>query len=58
MRLMTNNPRKIVAIEGHGLQIIERVPLEKGRHPDNEKYLQTKSEKLGHLIHKHGGETL
>jgi 3,4-dihydroxy 2-butanone 4-phosphate synthase/GTP cyclohydrolase II len=58
MRLMTNNPRKIVAIEGHGLQIIERVPLEKGRHPDNEKYLQTKSEKLGHLIHKHGEETL
>jgi 3,4-dihydroxy 2-butanone 4-phosphate synthase/GTP cyclohydrolase II len=58
MRLMTNNPRKIVGIEGHGLQIIERVPLEKGRHPDNEKYLQTKSEKLGHLIHKHGEETL
>ena len=55
MRLMTNNPRKIVGIEGHGLEIVERVPLEKGQHPNNAKYLQTKQDKLGHFIQKHGG---
>ena len=58
MRLMTNNPRKIVGIEGHGLVIVERVPLEKGQHPNNAKYLQTKQDKLGHFIQKHGGATL
>ena len=57
MRLMTNNPRKIVGIEGHGLEIVERVPLEKGQHPNNVKYLKTKQDKLGHFIQKHGGAT-
>ena len=57
MRLMTNNPRKIVGIEGHGLEIVERVPLEKGHHPNNVKYLKTKQVKLGHFIQKHGGAT-
>ena len=57
MRLMTNNPRKIVGIEGHGLEIVERVPLEKGQNPNNEKYLKTKQDKLGHFIQKHGGAT-
>ena len=57
MRLMTNNPRKIVGIEGHGLEIAERVPLEKGQHPNNVKYLKTKQDKLGHFIQKHGGAT-
>ena len=58
MRLMTNNPRKIVGIEGHGLEIVERVPLEKGQHLNNAKYLQTKQDKLGHFIQKHDGATL
>ena len=57
MRLMTNNPRKIVGIQGHGLEIVERVPLEKGHHPNNVKYLKTKQVKLGHFIQKHGGAT-
>ena len=57
MRLMTNNPRKIVGIEGHGLEIVERVALEKGQHPNNVKYLKTKQDKLGHFIEKHGGAT-
>jgi 3,4-dihydroxy 2-butanone 4-phosphate synthase/GTP cyclohydrolase II len=51
MRLLTNNPRKIRGIEGHGLEVVERVPLEVERNPYNEHYLQTKREKLGHLLH-------
>ncbi len=50
MRLMTNNPRKIVGLEGYGMKIIERVPLEIPPRPENYKYLKTKKEKLGHLI--------
>ena len=49
MRLLTNNPRKIAALEGYELEITERVPLYAGRNPYNEDYLQTKQEKLGHL---------
>ncbi len=49
MRLLTNNPRKIAALEGFNLEIAERVPLFAGRNPYNESYLQTKQEKLGHL---------
>ncbi len=49
MRLLTNNPRKIAALEGYELQIVERVPLYAGRNPYNEAYLSTKKEKLGHL---------
>lgn len=50
MRLLTNNPRKVKGIEGHGLEVVERVPLEVERNPYNERYLQTKQEKLGHLL--------
>lgn len=48
IRLLTNNPRKIVGLEGYGLKVIERVPLETEPHPMNYKYLKTKKEKLGH----------
>jgi 3,4-dihydroxy 2-butanone 4-phosphate synthase / GTP cyclohydrolase II len=50
MRLLTNNPKKIVGLHGYGLDIVERVPLE--MHPNlvNERYLKTKRDKLGHLI--------
>jgi 3,4-dihydroxy 2-butanone 4-phosphate synthase / GTP cyclohydrolase II len=51
MRLLTNNPRKVKGIEGHGLQVVERVPLEVDRNPHNEAYLHTKKEKMGHLLH-------
>jgi len=50
MRLMTNNPRKVVGLTGYELEIVERVPLEMGPNEVNEKYLQTKRDKLGHLI--------
>ena len=50
IRLMTNNPKKVVGLHGYGLEIVERVPLEAEPHPLNEKYLQTKRDKLGHLI--------
>ncbi len=50
IRLMTNNPKKVVGLHGYGLDIVERVPLEAESHPLNEKYLKTKRDKLGHLI--------
>ncbi|MFM8541111.1 MAG: bifunctional 3,4-dihydroxy-2-butanone-4-phosphate synthase/GTP cyclohydrolase II [Nitrospira sp.] len=52
IRLMTNNPRKIVGIEGYGLKVVERLPIEVAPRPANEKYLRTKKNKLGHLLNK------
>ena len=52
IKLITNNPRKIVGLEGYGLSIVERVPLESDPNHANLKYLQTKKEKLGHLLKK------
>lgn len=48
IRLLTNNPRKIVGLEGYGLRVVERVPLEVEPNPVNYKYLKAKKEKLGH----------
>ncbi|MCU0610291.1 MAG: bifunctional 3,4-dihydroxy-2-butanone-4-phosphate synthase/GTP cyclohydrolase II [Candidatus Eisenbacteria bacterium] len=50
IRLITNNPRKVVGLEGHGLQVVERVPLEVRPNPINARYLDTKRSKLGHLF--------
>lgn len=50
IRLLTNNPRKIVGLEGYGLKVVERVPLQVDVHPANYKYLKTKKEKLGHEL--------
>jgi 3,4-dihydroxy 2-butanone 4-phosphate synthase/GTP cyclohydrolase II len=50
MRLLTNNPKKVVGLQGYGLDIVERVPLEIPPNPTNERYLKTKRDKLGHLI--------
>ncbi len=50
VRLMTNNPRKVVGLDGFGLTIVERVPLEVPPTPGNARYLKTKREKLGHLL--------
>jgi 3,4-dihydroxy 2-butanone 4-phosphate synthase/GTP cyclohydrolase II len=52
IRLMTNNPRKIVGIEGYGLKVVERVPIEIPPRAANERYLRTKKTKLGHLLNK------
>jgi len=50
LRFMTNNPRKVVALEGYGLEIVERVPLRVRPSKYNARYLRTKHEKLGHLF--------
>jgi 3,4-dihydroxy 2-butanone 4-phosphate synthase/GTP cyclohydrolase II len=50
MSLLTNNPKKVVGLSGYGLEIVERVPLEMDPNEVNERYLQTKRDKLGHLI--------
>jgi 3,4-dihydroxy 2-butanone 4-phosphate synthase/GTP cyclohydrolase II len=50
MRLLTNNPAKRAGLEGYGLSIVERVPLETRPNPENIEYLRTKREKLGHLL--------
>jgi 3,4-dihydroxy 2-butanone 4-phosphate synthase/GTP cyclohydrolase II len=52
IRLLTNNPRKIVGIEGYGLKVVERVPIEVAPGDANERYLRTKKNKLGHLLNK------
>lgn len=50
IRLLTNNPAKYVAIEGFGLEIVERIPLEIAPSDDTRKYLETKKKKLGHML--------
>lgn len=50
IRLMTNNPRKVVGLEGHDLEITEQVPLRADPNPHNERYLRTKRDKLGHSL--------
>jgi 3,4-dihydroxy 2-butanone 4-phosphate synthase/GTP cyclohydrolase II len=54
MRLMTNNPKKVVGLEGYGLEVVERVPLVINPNDINKSYLETKQKKMGHLF---GGET-
>ena len=49
IRLLTNNPKKIVGLEGYGLEIVEQVPIRIKPNPHNVKYLKTKKEKLGHM---------
>ena len=50
LRIMTNNPRKLVGLEGYGLEIIQRVPLIADTTPENQAYLDAKRDKLGHLF--------
>ena len=50
MRLMTNNPAKIVGLEGYGLKVVERVPIEIPPRPENYNYMKTKCQKMGHAL--------
>lgn len=50
IRLLTNNPRKIKGLEGYGMEVVERVPIQMPENEDNTKYLHTKKAKLGHLL--------
>jgi 3,4-dihydroxy 2-butanone 4-phosphate synthase/GTP cyclohydrolase II len=50
IRLLTNNPKKIVGLEGYGLEVVEQVPIRVSANPHNKRYLETKRTRLGHLI--------
>lgn len=50
IRLMTNNPKKLSGLSGHGLKVVERVPIQVGHNKLNEPYLKTKKEKMGHML--------
>ncbi len=52
MRLITNNPKKLIGLEGYGLSVVDRVPLETKAHEKNLKYLTTKKKKMGHILEK------
>ena len=52
IKLLTNNPRKIIGLEGYQLEIVERVPLEINPGKNNKEYLKTKKDKLGHILNK------
>jgi len=58
LKLMTNNPRKVNALEAGGLKIVERVPIQVGRNPHNDSYLSTKASKLGHWLQTHQDDIL
>lgn len=51
LRLITNNPKKLKGLSGYGLEVIERVPIEVDSNIKNEKYLHTKKERMGHMLH-------
>lgn len=53
LKLMTNNPRKVKALEDMGVQVTERIPHQTGRNPHNVRYLETKQGKMGHLFEDH-----
>jgi 3,4-dihydroxy 2-butanone 4-phosphate synthase/GTP cyclohydrolase II len=50
IRLLTNNPKKIVGLKAFGLEIVDRIPIEIPPNPRNRRYLQVKRDKLGHLL--------
>ena len=57
IKLMTNNPRKVKALQGFGVRVVKRIPLQVGGNPHNKLYLATKADKLGHMLGSlHQGE--
>ena len=57
MRILTNNPKKIVGLDAYGLNVIERIPIIVPTNPENEKYMKTKHDKLGHLLEFQEGKS-
>ncbi len=51
IKLLTNNPRKITGLKGYGLEVTERIPIQMEMVKENENYLKTKQDKMGHLFH-------
>jgi 3,4-dihydroxy 2-butanone 4-phosphate synthase/GTP cyclohydrolase II len=54
IRILTNNPKKIIGMEGYGLSVTEQVPIQAIPNPHNEDYLRAKRDKLGHILHHQG----
>jgi 3,4-dihydroxy 2-butanone 4-phosphate synthase/GTP cyclohydrolase II len=54
IRILTNNPKKIVGLEGYGLEVLDQIPIEQAPGEHNRAYLQTKRDKLGHMLHHQG----
>jgi 3,4-dihydroxy 2-butanone 4-phosphate synthase/GTP cyclohydrolase II len=54
IRILTNNPKKIVGLAGYGLSVTDQVPIQSVPNPHNERYLQAKKDKLGHILHHQG----
>jgi len=54
IRIMTNNPKKIIGLEGYGLSVSEQVPIQHAANPHNERYLMAKRDRLGHTLHHQG----
>jgi len=50
VRFLTNNPKKLIAFQGYGINIVDQVPIIAPTNPENQRYLETKREKLGHLL--------
>jgi 3,4-dihydroxy 2-butanone 4-phosphate synthase/GTP cyclohydrolase II len=58
MRLLTNNPKKIIGLEGYGLEVVDRLPIEILSEPENKDYLKCKRDKMGHLLELYDEESL
>jgi 3,4-dihydroxy 2-butanone 4-phosphate synthase / GTP cyclohydrolase II len=54
IRILTNNPKKIIGLEGYGLRVAEQVPIQHAANPHNEAYLATKRDRMGHTLHHQG----
>ena len=50
IRLLTNNPKKVIGLDGYGLEIVEQAPIRSDPNPHNQRYLDTKRDKLGHRL--------
>ena len=50
IRLLTNNPKKVISLEGHGLKVVQTLPILVEPNPHNRRYLETKQKKMGHII--------